>query len=70
MICNGDRHTKRLTPRITIQCTFLVVVVTLRRSLLGNDDVHKIKKWTLPYLIRKIINLGVKQDTTYHLRDN
>ena len=70
MICNEERHTERLTPKITTYNFFMCVIVTLRQSLLGIESVQIIKKWTLSYYIRKNIKLGEKQDTTYHLRDN
>ena len=58
-------------PKITtILQKMRVSVVTLRRSLLGIKSGQENKKWTLFYIIRKTINLGEKQDTTYHFRDN
>jgi hypothetical protein len=48
MICNEERHTERLTPKITTPLSPEVVdVVTLRRSLLGKESVKKMDTFLL-----------------------
>lgn len=69
MICNDERHTERLTPKITTLLLYDICRYSKAKPA-GYRKCPIIKKWTLSYYIRRIIKLGEKQDTTYHLRDN
>lgn len=70
MICNEERHTERLTPKITIYSQKKSGSRYSKAKPAGYRKCPDYKKWTLSYYIRIIIKLGEKQDTTYHLRDN